>query len=225
MASSLSSSAGALQSSPPLRYMAIGASDAVGIGARDPAHDGWVPRFRALLGAPTVLLNTGVSGSVLSQALREQLPKAAAFRPDIATLWMAVNDFNSRVPVEDYKSQLETALNQLRSAGARRVLVGNIPDLTRVPIYRLFGLDLVSREVARWNTAIQDTIHKYKSQQKRNDSDRSFDVKLVDLHKHWKELGVHPEYVSLDGFHPSSDGYARLAEIFFDAYREASDSV
>ncbi|CAF4063670.1 unnamed protein product, partial [Adineta steineri] len=41
---------------------------------------------------------------------------------------------------------------------------------------------------------------------------------LVDLHSHWKELGDHPEYVSFDGFHPSSDGYQRLAQVFYQQY-------
>jgi lysophospholipase L1-like esterase len=30
-------------------------------------------------------------------------------------------------------------------------------------------------------------------------------------------LADHPEYLSADGFHPSSDGYARLADVFAEA--------
>jgi len=41
---------------------------------------------------------------------------------------------------------------------------------------------------------------------------------LVDLFAHWKELALHPEYISFDGFHPSANGYTRLAEIFYQQY-------
>ncbi|MBV9580206.1 MAG: hypothetical protein JO057_16585, partial [Chloroflexi bacterium] len=34
----------------PITYVAIGASDAVGVGAADPEKDGWVPQFGARLG-------------------------------------------------------------------------------------------------------------------------------------------------------------------------------
>jgi acyl-CoA thioesterase I len=37
---------------------------------------------------------------------------------------------------------------------------------------------------------------------------------LVDLYGSWQDLAQHPEYVSTDGFHPSSEGYQRLADLF-----------
>jgi lysophospholipase L1-like esterase len=48
----------------------------------------------------------------------------------------------------------------------------------------------------------------------------------VDLYAHWREVAEHPEYVAADGFHPSAEGYARLAEIFAETYasgRKAGD--
>jgi lysophospholipase L1-like esterase len=36
----------------------------------------------------------------------------------------------------------------------------------------------------------------------------------VDLHSRWQDVAQHPEYLSADGFHPSSEGYQALADVF-----------
>src|SRR5205823_633166 len=71
------------QAQKPLTYVAIGASDAVGVGARDPETEGWVPRLGATLGPNVRVVNLGVSGSTLSQALAEhpEYGSADGFRP------------------------------------------------------------------------------------------------------------------------------------------------
>jgi lysophospholipase L1-like esterase len=42
---------------------------------------------------------------------------------------------------------------------------------------------------------------------------------LVDLYSGWAELAAHPDYISADGFHPSSAGYRRLADLVLDTLR------
>ena len=44
---------------------------------------------------------------------------------------------------------------------------------------------------------------------------------LVDLYARWQQVADHPEYLSADGFHPSSEGYQALADVFGDALRDA----
>src|SRR5438093_6097124 len=117
------------QAARPLTYVAIGASDAVGVGAKDPVTEGWVPRLGARLGADTRVVNLGVSGSTLAQALDEQLGPAIDAQPDVVTIWLAVNDLNARVPLERYAADLDTLLGQLETTTHARVLVGNVPDL------------------------------------------------------------------------------------------------
>ena len=188
----------------PITYVAIGASDAVGVGTRDPEREGWVPRFYAQLPPGSSLANLGVSGSLLSQALDQQLPVALAARPDLVTVWLAVNDLNARVPLERYGADLDRLLAALEASGAS-VLVGNIPDVAQLPVYR--GLDpaLVRSQVDAWNEVIAATAARH-------------GAVLVDLHTSWRELAEHPEYVAADGFHPSAEGYARLAELFWSAF-------
>src|SRR5438045_3044247 len=59
-----------------IRYVALGASDSVGIGATDPARGSWPARVAALMPPGSTFTNLAVSGSLVLQAQREQLPGA-----------------------------------------------------------------------------------------------------------------------------------------------------
>jgi len=185
----------------PFTYVAVGASDAVGVGARNPDTEGWVPRFGARLMPEARVINLGVSGSTLAQALDEQLGAAVDARPDVVTVWLAVNDFNAGVPLERYAADLDRLLGALRQTQAR-VLVGNVPDLA--PLAPFARRAQLAQQVDEWNQSIGASVA-------RNGA------VLVDLHAHWQEATEHPEYLSQDGFHPSSEGYARLADLFAGA--------
>jgi len=184
----------------PLTYVAVGASDAVGVGARDPETEGWVPRFAARLGPDVRVVNLGVSGSTLAQALDEQLGPAVDAQPDVVTVWLAVNDLNARVPLDAYARDLDRLLAGL-SATHARILVGNVPDLTRLAAVGGRDPGPVSDEIKRWNQVIADTAARH-------------GATVVDLYASWQEVADHPEFLSQDGFHPSTEGYARLAEVF-----------
>jgi len=192
------------QSRKPLTYVAIGASDAVGVGATNPETNGWVPKFGEKLGPDVRVVNLGVSGSTLSQALQEQLAPAVDAQPDVVTVWLAVNDFNARVPLEQYTHDLDALLGGLQQQTHARVLVGNVPDLGHLAVYQGIDPTQLDGEVSRWNQAIAQTAE-------------NRGATVVDLYSRWQELAQHPEYVSLDGFHPSNDGYARLADVFAEA--------
>jgi len=178
----------------------MGASDAVGLGARDPVTEGWVPRFGAHLGSEARVINLGVSGSTLAQALDEQVGPALDAQPDVVTVWLAVNDLNARVSLEHYAADLDRLLGRLEASHAR-VLVGNVPDLGGLAANRGIDPGPLKAEVDRWNRVIADTTTRH------GDA-------LVDLYSLWQEVAQHPEYLSADGFHPSSEGYQALADVF-----------
>lgn len=192
----------------PLTYVAMGASDAVGVGATDPAREGWVPQLAARLGPNTRLVNLGVDATTLRQAIEQQLPAALAADPDVVTVWLAVNDFNAGTYLLDYLADLDYLLSTLQTKTRARVLVGNVPDLTLVRNYAHINPRLLRFGTALWNVAIRDSA-------------RLYGATLVDLYRAWPELAANPDYVSADGFHPSSQGYARLADYFFTTYSQA----
>ncbi|CAF1003198.1 unnamed protein product [Rotaria sordida] len=194
------------------KYICIGASDALGYGTSNPSKDGWVPLFSSLISAKQVI-NLAQAGSTLHEAMRQQLPKVFYHRPDIITIWLVVNDFGEQVNdisiLNSYKTDLDSMLFQLRTKLDRntRILVGNIPDLSQLDTLNSCGIPkfLLKFVIKRWNNAIKHIV-------KNNHCD------LVDFYSYWKELGEHPEYISSDGFHPSKEGYRKIAQLFYQHY-------
>jgi lysophospholipase L1-like esterase len=191
----------------PVVYVAIGASDTVGVGAPEPAKDGWVPLLHRRLPPGSKLVNLGISGARLGDAVARELPKALEAKPDLATVWNVVNDLNANVDLAAYEKDLDRMLGDLTSKTAARVLIGNCPDLARVPAYQKLGIppDMLRSEVSRWNVSIARVVSKYPNR-----------VYLVDLFARSGEIDVDPNLVAGDDFHPSASGYARLADVFWD---------
>ncbi|MGE3600014.1 MAG: GDSL-type esterase/lipase family protein, partial [Dehalococcoidia bacterium] len=148
---------GAVEQAQP-RYVAIGASDSVGTGARDPARDGWVPQLHARMPAGTHLVNLGVSGLRMHQALEQSLPIAVDLQPSVVTIWLAVNDLAAGVTLDSYQVDLDIMLATLRQQTQARVYVANLPDLTYLPAFDNRDRAELSAEVQRWNDAIAASV-------------------------------------------------------------------
>lgn len=216
---SQSRSAATAPAPDPLVYVAVGASETVGVGAADPAREAWprVLRDRELPDATFV--NVGVSGATVRAALDRQVAEALAAEPDVVTVWLAVNDLATLVPVADYERQLQRLVGLLRREGRTEVLVGNVPDLWRLPAYRAClpgagrgdvpcGLPAVPAQgqvravVADFNAAIERVA-------------LAEGARLVDLSGEDDLTGL----TANDGFHPSSRGHREVAEAFARALR------
>jgi lysophospholipase L1-like esterase len=189
-------------------YVAIGASESVGTGARNPASEGWVPQLHAKMPRGTRLANLGIAGLNTHQAIEQTLPVAVDLRPTTVTVWLAVNDLVSGVPLESYRADLDLLLGTLRRETAARVYVANIPDLTLLPAFVGVPPDELRMQVERWNAAIAENA-------------AANGATLVDLFSGWEELQRQRGYISRDGLHPSTPGHRRLAEIFWMAMQGA----
>src|SRR5438094_2367938 len=82
----------------PVTYVALGASDAVGIGSNIPGSQGYVPLVAAHLPKGSHAINLGISGVHLHEALTEELPLALNLAPNLVTIWLVSNDFMAGVP-------------------------------------------------------------------------------------------------------------------------------
>lgn len=190
---------------PAFRYVAMGASDAVGVGATDPAAGSWPARIAARLPAGTDYVNLGVAGSLAAQAAREQSPRAVALRPQLVTIWLAVNDLNASVSPTDYVAALHAVIDPLVSGTPARVFVGTVPDLRSVPAYEGTDRAELLARITAYNAAIASIAAGSASR-----------VTAVDLFSGSGPL-VSAMTVSADGFHPSDAGYALIADRFATA--------
>lgn len=191
----------------PLTYVAMGASDVVGIGADDPPNEAWVARIFKRLPPGSKFHRLGVEGSTVMQAAMEQLPVAEKAEADLVTVWLAVNDFTLNVPLDHYEHALDWVVGR-SSRGKGRLFLGNIPDLTSTPAYDDEPREALKARLDQYNSAIGRVA-------KRNDA------VLVDLYGASQAVaGEAAELVADDGFHPSSFGYQVLAEIFWNAISE-----
>ncbi|HEX8728186.1 MAG TPA: SGNH/GDSL hydrolase family protein, partial [Ktedonobacterales bacterium] len=91
-----------------VRYVAIGASDAVGVGASNPNTSAYVPILISRLPKGSYALNLGIDGETLSRALNDELPQAIAAHPTLITVWLVGNDFKGCVPLQQYGVDLNT---------------------------------------------------------------------------------------------------------------------
>lgn len=197
-------------------YVAVGASETVGVGADRPAAEAWPRVLHDTALREARYVNVGVSGSTVSEALSEQLPQALAADPDVVTVWLAVNDITHLVPVEAYEQQLRTLVHALRQDGRTEVLVANVPPVQDLPAYRacLPGaahaedcpLPVVPSEaqvvavVDDFNAAVDRVV-------------RAEGAVLVDVSGS-RDL---TRLTSTDGFHPSTRGHRLVARSFAHA--------
>ena len=190
-----------------VRYVAIGASDTVGVGATDPTSGSWPARIAALLPPGGAFVNLGVSGSIALQAKDAQLPGAVAQKPSVVSIWLAVNDMNATIEPASYRAALAAIVDGLVARTDAKIFVCSVPDVRGVPAYKDADKNALFAQITAYNDAIAAVV---KSAPGR--------VFAVDLFTGSAPL-VSTITVSGDGFHPSDEGYRLIAERFANTMR------
>lgn len=197
---------GATMMEPPDRiiYLAIGASDAAGVGA-DPLTRGYV--FRIADALDERVGQVSLASLALPGATAEQIGAAlkpfleSGVEPDLVTVWTGSNDVIQGEDVNDFEDELRDIFERLRDRTDGLLVAANIPDLPELPRFRADPDHDVTRErIEEFNQAIAAQV----------DDHGGF---LVDLYGE----PVEDDLVSkADGFHPSNEGHRRIAEEFLD---------
>jgi lysophospholipase L1-like esterase len=194
------------------RYVAIGDSTSEGLDDPDGAggYRGWANRLAERIAARQgglLYANLAVRGLLARQIRERQLARAAALRPDLATVVAGMNDllrpnFDAREVGADVEVMQRTLID-----GGATVLTFTLPDLT--PIMPL-GRRLVPA-VRALNEALRAA------------SERSGAI-LLDLAAH--PVASDPRLWSEDRLHANSHGHARTADALAHALGlpEADDS-
>ncbi len=146
-----------------------------------------------------------ISGIQLHEALSQELPLALTTSPNLITIWLVANDFIGGVTYDNYLHDLNSLLQRLHVSTRARIIMANLPDMTRLPAFANETPSQKSQMIVaiqRWNKGIAQLAKKY-------------GVALVDLFSQGSQITAHPEYISGDGFHPSPSGYVQLANYFW----------
>lgn len=197
-------------------YVALGDSAVEGVGASRPELN-YVSRLYARLREiyPNARVdNLGVGGATSVDVLARQLDRAVALDPDLVTLSVGPNDITERVPLADYTRNVDAILAGL-VARTHAVIVANLlPDLAVTPRFR--GRDAeaaVGRRTIEFNGELARVARRH-------------GVQTVDLYgPSRREVPVRPELMAGDGYHPSDVGYARWAELMWQAVRSRIGSL
>jgi lysophospholipase L1-like esterase len=196
-----------------ITYVAIGASDTFGIGTSDPYSQNWATDLADQLGRNVHLINLGIPGILVHDALNLELPVALDSHPDLVTIWLAVNDLANNVPISSYSHDLDQMVSRLQAhVPSARIVLANIPDLALLPYFNKYNPQELQKRIQTYNAYIASIA-------------RQHHVILVDLSQQNYNLKAHPEYISDDGLHPTYLGYLQLAELFYKALQRAQRST
>ncbi len=191
-----------------ITYVAIGASDTFGIGSSDPYTENWPTDLAEKLGNTVHLINLGIPGINLHDALSLELPVALDSHPELVTIWLAVNDLADNVPISNYSHDLDLLLSRLQSnAPSARILIANVPDLTLLPYFSSYNPQVLQKDIQSYNATIASIAQQHHAI-------------LVDLSQQNYNLSIHPEYISNDGLHPTDLGYLQIAELFYETLQK-----
>jgi lysophospholipase L1-like esterase len=184
----------------PLRLVVLGDSIGYGQGARHP-DERLGPRLAVELtaaGFDVDLHVLAVPGST-SAELDPQVRRAEPLRPDLAVVVIGANDLARFVPPADASRALRTAVAGLQAAGADVVVVP-APDMSIVPFVP---------------PALRALVQSACSALQRQQAEvaRDAGVAFADIGPAvGAAFSADPQMFSADRFHPSSAGYARIAE-------------
>ncbi len=190
------------------QYVALGASDAVGIGAT-PITNGYVYLVEDGLeqetGESFELYNLGIPGAEVSDIKNIEERILEQLSPNVITLSTGANDIIAGNAVADFEADLSSLLSRLRATAPTGVIaVANVPNLVELPRFRDNpDRDVTTARIRSFNQAIARQAAAYQAV-------------LVDLYTvNLNDSLVNP----IDGFHPSDAGHRAIADRFLAALK------
>lgn len=126
-----------LQADPDALYLVtLGDSIMQGIGASEPSKGlaGLAAtHIRQRAGCEVYLKNLSSTGAQVADVLRDQLPHAPLDQADIVLVCVSANDAVKRVPLAEYRQQLDELLSQLPAA---KTVIADVALVKAHPIYQ-----------------------------------------------------------------------------------------
>jgi lysophospholipase L1-like esterase len=179
-------------------YVAIGDSAAQGIGASRPSHSyvGFIARhLRQQTSRSVRVVNLGISGATIHDAIEKELPRLARTTPDVLTVSIGANDI-ANFDADRFAADVETLLDALPA----HAVVADLPSFYFLPGEKKV---LVANRIL-------------------NDAARRRGLTVVPLHRLTRRQGLWGVSTQFAGdlFHPNDRGYRIWASAFESAVDE-----
>lgn len=180
-----------------IRYVALGDSLTVGIGVSD-FHQAYPYLFAQQLlkeSDEVILIDLARPGARSLDLLRKQLPEALIQNPDYVSVLIGINDVQGLLPVDQFRKNYQTLLDELHQKTHAKVILMNIPNLGSdslvvFPYNLLFGY-----QTEQYNRVLSE-LSKAES------------LPLTDIYSLTKQTFSRDRALySADLFHPSAQGY------------------
>jgi lysophospholipase L1-like esterase len=195
--SSLSSCGG---SNADVEYVALGASDTLGVGLT-PITNSYPSLIDDQLenrGKETDLTNLGIPSAEVDEVRELEVGIAVEENPDLITLSIGPNDIVNGTLASDFETELTEIFQELRGETDAFLVVATIPDLTQLPRFAEEPDPDVSIErVNEFNQVILRQA-------------AAFQVPIADL----RPYAVGADVTTDDGFHPNDEGHQIIAREF-----------
>lgn len=149
-----------------LNYLALGASDAAGIGAF-PLTRGYVFKIAdalAVRGEPVGLYNLGIPGAtVIEIQAALEIFLITRQQIDLVTIWVGSNDLIQGLAISEFAQGLHSVLSQLRARTNAFIVIANLVDLTRLPRFvEKPDADVTVARVAAFNQIIRNEAARFR---------------------------------------------------------------
>jgi len=142
-----------------LRYLVLGDSTAAGVGAD--YERGIVLETARHLGRTrrVEVVNLSVSGARFRDVLRDQLPRAAGWKPDLVLLDVGANDVTHLTGAGSVRRDLEEILRTLLAANCEaRFVVTGAPDMGSPPRIPFFLRGIAAARARRINVIVRRAV-------------------------------------------------------------------
>jgi lysophospholipase L1-like esterase len=183
------------------RFAVIGDSMAEGIGDDVPGYPtgGWAATVARVLGRvhpDLAYLNLGERGRFAAEVREQQLPRALAFRPDLAVVLAGGNDFlRRRFDIDVMAAEIDAMVGALRDQGSDVITYG-LMDITRTDLDLGEGGAVLGARLRAYNQAVGEVARRHAARH----------IVMIDH----PAAGERSTY-SADGLHLSARGHAVVA--------------
>jgi lysophospholipase L1-like esterase len=198
----------------PLRYLALGDSFTLGVGASDAHHNFPTALSRKLAAATGRLVrlsNAAVDGFTTDDLIRDKLDQLASVVPDYVTILIGGNDVWRGRTRSEYQGSLAWIYDTIAARGLppQRVAAVSIPDWSAAP------------GAARYGHAdqLRLVIDGYNALASNEAASRGF--VWVDIAELSRSRVGEAGWLAPDQLHPADAQYAAWAEHIWDGVREA----